>query len=130
MWRRMTYRVVVVTRAGALRDRVCAALEARGAVTCRDLDQALEEGPVDAVLVELDPSPRKSGLGVLLAATARVPHARRVLLVEGRASIADAAHAAGVCDHVLLGLAPSRVDAIADWLVPTARRAAGPSLMS
>lgn len=120
MWRAMTYRVVVVTRAGALRERVCAALEARGAETCRDLEQALEGGPVDAVIVDLDPCPRTSGLGILLAASTRVPGARRVLLVDERASIADAAHAAGVCDHVLLGLAPSRVDAIADWLVPRA----------
>lgn len=117
----MSYRVVVVTRVGAVRERVCAALEARGAETCADLEAALENGPVDAVVVDLDPTPRSSGLGILLAASARVPRARRVLLVEGRGSIADAARAAGVADHVLLGLAPGRLEAVAEWLVPARR---------
>ena len=85
-------------------------------MTCCDLDAAIAEGPIDAVIAELDPSPRTSGLGILLTASARAPRARRVLLVEGRASIADAAFASGVADRVLLGVVPPRIDAIAEWL--------------
>ncbi|UJR78863.1 hypothetical protein [Sandaracinus amylolyticus] len=115
----MGLRVVVVAKAGALRDRVCDALQARGVETCGDLDAAMASGPIDAVIAELDPSPRKSGLGILLAASERAPRARRVLLVEGRASIADAAFASGVADRVLLGYVPPRIEAIAEWLTST-----------
>jgi hypothetical protein len=102
-----------------LRDRVCSALEARGVECAFDLEVGIAEGRVDAVIAELDPSPRSSGLGVLLAASSRAPRARRVLLVESRASIADAAYASGVADRVLLGFVPPRIDAIADWLAAT-----------
>ncbi|MDQ3034319.1 MAG: hypothetical protein M3Y87_18065 [Myxococcota bacterium] len=106
-----------------MRDRLRTSLEARGAEVVIAPDDAsashaIGGGGIAGMIVELDPSPRASGLGVLLAARERIPSARRVLVVEGRASIADAAIAAGLADRLLIDSANERrIDAIADWLV-------------
>lgn len=124
MWRVMgTTRVVLFARPGAARDCVRASLEARGAEVVLVADDvsatiAMGTGSVAGMIVDLDPTPSASGLGVLLAARELVPRARRVLMVDARASIADAAVAAGLVDRLLFDGTPvRRIEALADWLV-------------
>jgi DNA-binding NtrC family response regulator len=123
---RMRARVVVFAREGVTRDRLCGALDALGAevVVARDrlaAARALDDGPVAGLVVDLDPTPRASGLGLLLAARERTPAARRVLLADRHDAIADAAYAAGLADRLLGAhddrLGASVLEAAADWLL-------------
>lgn len=123
MWRVMRARMMVFARESTGRDRLRAALEACGAEVLvaeddRAAARALGGGRIDGLIVDLDPSPRASGLALLLAAQERVPSARRVLVVDGHAPIADAAFAAGLADRVLEHDPDEQhVDALAEWLV-------------
>lgn len=120
----MRPRVVLFTRKDG-RERLRAILDEHGADVVlaedeRDFAEALGRdalAPIAGVIVDLDPSPRASGIGALLAARAHAPVARRVLVAR-RGSIVDAALAAGVIDRVLPHLDdPYRLSAIAAWLV-------------
>lgn len=106
-----------------LRERLRGELESRGAEAVIAEDDAsaareLESQRWDGIVTGLDPTPRSSGLALLAAARVRVPIARRVLVIERRVLLADAAVAAGLADRVLSGVSSSaRIGALAEWLV-------------
>ena len=82
------------------------------------------DGVVAALDAESTTGPRASGLGLLLSARAHHPIARRVLVVERRGPVVEAALATGIADRVLAG-PPSavRVGALAEWLADVASHA-------
>ncbi len=129
-------RVVVLGCAPALRERLRAELSKLGAelVVADDQEAALdaiELGGIGGVVAHLDPGLHASGLGFLLAARMRIPHARRVLVVDRRAALCDAAIATGIVDRVItLPLSSIRVGLLADWLSDVCDHGPRPGLMS
>lgn len=128
----MSSRVLVMGNEPLLCDALHSELVARGVevVLGRELSdarRALSEGDVRAVVVELDPSPRTSGLGVLSIARTVAPVARRILVAPHGALLIECAVASGLVEQLVLPpRVASRQNGWVDWLASVCHPARRP----